>query len=276
MDRMKKLSKHILQWLSEWANVTADQQENLRINVRYATTIINRQASSAQGKCTGTLPFMQIQGCAKYCGVCAFNNLMGEEIMTVQSFNNIADDLWLRQCEQFEIESLQYHRDISGFYSINTIEEVADCHGCCLNLLSANAHIRAVLTNTDTAKTPQVVLQELTSTYTVPLKLFLADRETQHYTAVHICPSTIWHFDPKKRVPTSLTPSALVAKLKSHSDTTYALIRKQSEGSTASEASLESEVNNVFLYIHTITYTSLTSTYALFRKLHLSWRSHYA
>ena len=90
-DRMKKLSKLILQWLSEWANLTADQQENLCINVRYATTI-NRLASAAQVKCAGTLPFMQMQGCSNYCGVCAFNNLMGEEIMTVQSFNNIADD----------------------------------------------------------------------------------------------------------------------------------------------------------------------------------------
>ena len=62
--------------------------------------------------------------------------------------NNIADDLWLRQIEQWGqplTEHLQVHRDINGFYSFHTIEEVLDCFGYSLNLLSSNDALRILL-----------------------------------------------------------------------------------------------------------------------------------
>ena len=88
------------------------------------------------------MPFMQIQGYSNYCGVCALNNLMGKEVVSVERMNNIADDLWLRQVEQLQLsltEILQCHRDITGFYLLHTIEEAVECYGHCLHLLSANS-----------------------------------------------------------------------------------------------------------------------------------------
>ena len=39
---------------------------------------------------------MQLQGETTYCGVCAFNNSVGNESISV---NDIADDMWLQQFE---------------------------------------------------------------------------------------------------------------------------------------------------------------------------------
>ena len=102
-ERLKVLKKQILHWLENWLTLTAEQQENLHQNVIYTTTIICRQSGASQVRPAGTLPFMQLQGQSNYCGLCAFNNLVGQEVITVQRMNNVADYLWLRQSEQLNL-----------------------------------------------------------------------------------------------------------------------------------------------------------------------------
>ena len=41
-------------------------------------------------KQAGSLPFMQLQGDSNHCGVCAFNNLVGQEVTIVHEINEAA------------------------------------------------------------------------------------------------------------------------------------------------------------------------------------------
>ena len=229
-ERMEELRKKILQSLHMWCNLTSVERNNLYSNVRYAVTIIHRQAPSYQVKNAGTLPFMQLQGNSNYCGLCALNNLLGKDILSVQRMNNVADDLWLRQieqCGQCLTDSLQCHRDISGFYSFHTIEESLECFGHSLHLLSANEALRTMLRHKQSSV--KSVLQELERQYGTPIKLLFVDRESEHYTAVHVGSNTIWHFDSKQRTPITLTMEAFVLKLQQQYETTYSLQPKQIE-----------------------------------------------
>ena len=200
-----------MQSLHEWCNLTPAERTNLYGNVRYAVTIIDRGTPSHQIKNAGTLPFMQLQGASNYCGLCAVNNLLGKEIVSVQRMNNIADDLWLRQieqCGQFLTENLQCHRDINGFYSFQTMEEILECFGYSLYLLSANEVLRALLSCKQSSV--KSVLQELAKQYGIPMKLLFVDTDSEHYTAVNVDSNAIWLFDSKQRTPTTLTAEAFV------------------------------------------------------------------
>ena len=144
-ERMMAISTKILQTLHEWSNITPEKRKMFYRNVRYAVTIVNREAPSHEVRLAGTL---QVQGASNYCGLCALNNLLGKDAVSVRRINNIADDLWLRQIEQFEqtlTENLQCHRDINGFYSFQTIEETLECFGFSADLLSENTSLRAML-----------------------------------------------------------------------------------------------------------------------------------
>ena len=147
-------------------------------------------------KQAGTLPFMQMQGQSNYCGLCAFNNLVGQEVISVERMNNVADDLWLRQCEQLNlslIENMQFHRDINGFHSHHTMEEVAECYGYSLQLL--HSAIRALFSDQVTMPNPQVLLREILRNYQPPVKLLIHERDIQHYTVMHIYQNSSWYFD---------------------------------------------------------------------------------
>ena len=94
---MAILKEQVLYGLKIWTTLTRDQQMNFHKNTRYIIQVINQCIHRDRGiKAAGTLPFMQLQGETTYCGVCAFNNLVGKESISV---NDIADDMWLQQFE---------------------------------------------------------------------------------------------------------------------------------------------------------------------------------
>ena len=73
-------------------------------------------------KQAGTLPFMQLQGLSNHCGVCAINNVAGQEVTNVPE---AADELWLKQFEKtgcLVTDDIQRHRDSNGFHSLKTLE----------------------------------------------------------------------------------------------------------------------------------------------------------
>ena len=112
-ERMGDIKKKALQLLQTWCDLTSAERKNLHRNVQYADNIINQGRESRQLKNAGSLPFMQLQGMSNYCGLCALNNLLGKETISIKHMNNIADDLWLRQIEQCGqplTENLQCHR----------------------------------------------------------------------------------------------------------------------------------------------------------------------
>ena len=228
--RMQELQTKILQPLHGWSNLTSEERNSFYGNVRYALTIINRRLPSNQVKLAGTVPFMQLQGASNYCGLCALNNLLGKEVVTIEQMNNIADDLWLRQleqCEQSLTHTLQCHRDINGFYSFHTIEETLQCFGYSMHLLSATTALRPMLGHKQPST--QSVLHELAMQFEMPIKLLIGERDIAHYTAVHVDNNTIWYFDSKNKTPTSLTAEALVLKLQGNHETTYYLQPRLSE-----------------------------------------------
>ena len=228
-ERLQDLMKRFLQTLQEWYTLTPDEKSHFYRNVIYAVTIINREASSNEVKVAGTVPFMQIQGASNYCGLCGLNNILQKEVISVKHMNNIADDLWLRQVEECALGlslkgNLQYHRDINGFYSFQTIEETLQCFGYSLELLSANKSLREMLSSQRPSITSSKrVLQELMTCYGASMKFLLCHRDTAHYTVVHVDNNVIWHLDSQKRSPTSLTKEAFVKKLRDHCGTTYCL-----------------------------------------------------
>ena len=92
-------------------------------------------------------PWMQSQGKSNYCGLCAINNAYSDEKLTVEQLDNIADDLWLRQLEQFSLDltdELQIQRDVNGFYSFEVLREVVECFGD--QLLNLNELVQKPLT----------------------------------------------------------------------------------------------------------------------------------
>lgn len=229
-ERMEEIRKKIVQSLHQWQNLTHVERNNLYNNVRYAVTVINRSTPSHQVRNAGTLPFMQLQGASNYCGLCALNNLLGKETVSVQRMNNIADDLWLRQieqCGQSLTENMQCQRDVNGFYSFHTIEEILECFGHSLHLLAANEALQTMLCCKQISG--ESVLQELSRQYGIPIKLLFVDMESEHYTVAHVDRNTIWHFDSKQRTPVTLTTESLLIKLHHQYETTYCLQPKQTE-----------------------------------------------
>ena len=225
-ERMGDIKKKALQLLQTWCDLTSAERKNLHRNVQYADNIINQGRESRQVKNAGSLPFMQLQGMSNYCGLCALNNLLGKETISIKHMNNIADDLWLRQIEQCGqplTENLQCHRDINGFYSFHTIEEVLDCFGYSLDLLSANDALRTLLGS----KSYSGVLEELVKRYGKSIRLLFVDLECEHYTVVHVENNVIWHFDSKQRTPKTLTTTEFISKLRNQYETTYALQQKK-------------------------------------------------
>ena len=62
------------------------------------------------------------------------------------------------------------------------MEAVLERFGHCLHLLSAHESLSAMLS----CKQSSGVMQELARQYGIPLKLLILDRESEHYTVVHI------------------------------------------------------------------------------------------
>ena len=227
-ERMETLKGRTVHLLQEWVHLTPAERNNFYQNVRYAVTVINREAASHQIKTAGTLPFMQLQGASNYCGVCALNNLLGKDVISVRCMNEAADDLWLRQVDELGqplTENLQCHRDINGFFSWHTMEAVLERFGHCLHLLSAHESLSAMLS----CKQSSGVMQELARQYGIPLKLLILDRESEHYTVVHIDSNAIWYFDSKKRTPTTLTIEEFVTELQHVYEATYCVQPQQTE-----------------------------------------------
>lgn len=206
----------------------ADEKLNLYNNVKYAVTVINRGKISSQVKKAGTLPFMQLQGASNYCGVCAINNLLGREAVSIKYVNNVADDLWLRQIEQCEIpltENIQCHRDVDGFFSFHTIEAVLESYNYTLSLISANNVLMATVQRQNYSS----LIQELASHYGTPTKLLILDTESEHYTAVIIEKSTVWCLDSKKRTPITVRERKFVKSLKEKTTYIYCLQHRVTE-----------------------------------------------
>ena len=70
--------------------------------------------------------------------------------LTVEQLDNIADDLWLRQIEQFSLDltdELQIQRDVNSFYSFEVLREVVECFGD--QLLNLNELVQKSLVPSD-------------------------------------------------------------------------------------------------------------------------------
>ena len=130
--RMDILGKEIEKFLKAWHALTHEQKFNMYLNARYIIQTINVHTTANSVKQAGSLPFMQLQGDSNHCGVCAFNNLVGQEVTTVHEMNVAADELWLRQFEILGLsitDDVQRHRDSNGFHSLDTMLAIASIHG---------------------------------------------------------------------------------------------------------------------------------------------------
>ena len=112
----------------------------LSFKVRYTSLITNHGCNPKDNRTTVD------------CGLCAINNAYSNEKLTVDQLDNIADDLWLRQIEQFSLDltdELQIQRDVNGFYSFEVLREVVGCFGD--QLLNLNELVHEPLTLAETS-----------------------------------------------------------------------------------------------------------------------------
>ena len=111
--------------------------------MRYAITVLGKHGQPLTQNQVTTVshtPFMQAQGCSGYCGLCAPNNAMQRPALTVQGLDNVADDLWLEQLQNMNLEfisDLQQMRSLDGFYSIDVLCKGAEDCGYTLEQLLA-------------------------------------------------------------------------------------------------------------------------------------------
>ena len=226
--RIKPLQLQIRTHLEKWQELSATSQKHLYTNVMYIDKVLNRHSLCRQEvRLVGSLPFMQIQGRSNYCGLCAINNAFGEEKMTIERMNYIADDLWLRQFEQLHqslTDSIQHHRDINGFYSFHVLEEVAHSYGYFFDILHPS--IKAIIQCTQAPPTPQSLVNALKHTYTLPLPIVLVDTVKQHYITIKVDPYAIWLFDSLKKKPQILSPTELMAQLQMYCNSAYAMVSR--------------------------------------------------
>ena len=89
-----------------------------------------------------------------------------DEKLTVEQLDNIADDLWLRQIEQFSLDftdELQIQRDVNGFYSFEVLREVVEYLGD--QLLNLNELVQKPLVPSDFSSPEKFVSAALAKTY---------------------------------------------------------------------------------------------------------------
>ena len=85
--RTETLKHAIQRSFAVWHTHTHAEKCNLYLNARYLIQTINVHASADRVKQAGTLPFMQLQGLSNHCGVCAINNVAGQEVTSVPEMN---------------------------------------------------------------------------------------------------------------------------------------------------------------------------------------------
>ena len=111
-------------------------------------------------------PWMQSQGQSNYCRLCAINNVYSDEKLTVEQLDNIADEFWLCQIEQFSLDltdELQIQRDVNGFYSFEVLREVLECFGD--QLLNLNELVQKPLVPSGFSSPEKFVSAALPKTY---------------------------------------------------------------------------------------------------------------
>ena len=229
-ERVETVKQQMQECLNNWWTLSVMQQTNLYNNTRYILRTINRRLPSASSiQQAGTLPFMQLQGKSHYCGLCALNNLLGSETITVQEIDYIADDLWLRLIEQYGqsiTDEIQSRSDSSGFHSNDALMEVANTIGYCLETITRS--IQLLCTSDIRAGSSQILLHELLRCYEEPVRVLVGDTGIAHYTAIQVFPHIMWYFDSlSKSKPVSITPDDMLDLLVAFKDTTYSLTTKK-------------------------------------------------
>ena len=152
-ERISSLQLQITQYLTSWKQLTIQSKQNLYCNVRYMAQVLGVHADSiiqSQVHISHHKPWMQSQGQSNYCGLCAINSAYSNEKLTVDQLDNIADELWLRQIEQFSLDltdELQIQRDVNGVYSFEVLREVVECFGD--QLLNLNELVQEPLVPSD-------------------------------------------------------------------------------------------------------------------------------
>ena len=161
-ERISSLQLQITPYLKSWKQLTIQSKQNLYCNVRYMAQVVGVHADSiiqSQVHISHHKPWMQSQGQSNYCGLCAINNAYSNEKLTVDQLDNIADDLWLRQIEQFSLDltdELQIQRDVNGFYSFEVLREVVGCFGD--QLLNLNELVQEPLVPSDFSSPGEVCI----------------------------------------------------------------------------------------------------------------------
>ena len=191
----------------------------------HADSIIQSQVHISHHK-----PWMQSQGQSNYCGLCAINNAYSNEKLTVDQLDNIADDLWLRQIEQFSLyltDELQIQRDVNGFYSFEVLREVVGCFGD--QLLNLNELVQEPLVPSDFSSPGKFVSAALGKT-SFPCTLIVYWQERLHYTSIRIeSTSNMWHLDSKQRKPRKLTMRMVQDIMIDKSCYTFVLVRPSAD-----------------------------------------------
>ena len=83
----------------------------------------------------------------------------------MEQLDNIADDLWLHQREQFSLDltdELQIQRDVNSFYSFEVLREVVECFGD--QLLNLNELVQKSLVPSDFSSPENIVSAALAKT----------------------------------------------------------------------------------------------------------------
>ena len=168
-ERLSCLQLQITQYLTSWKQLTVQSKQNLHSNVRYMAQVLGVHADStiqSQVHISHHKPWMQSQGQSNYCRLCAINNAYSDEKLTVEQLENIADELWLCQIEQFSLDltdELQIQRDVNGFYSFEVLREVLECFGH--QLLNLNELVQKPLVPSDFSSPEKFVSAALAKTY---------------------------------------------------------------------------------------------------------------
>ena len=232
-ERISSLQLQITPYLTSWKQLTIQSKQNLYCNVRYMAQVVGVHADSiiqSQVHISHHKPWKQSQGQSNYCGLCAINNAYSNEKLTVDQLDNIADDLWLRQIEQFSLDladELQIQRDVNGFYSFEVLREVVECFGD--QLLNLNELVQEPLVPSDFSSPGKFVSAALGKT-SFPCTLIVYWQEHLHYTSIRIeSTSNMWHLDSKQRKPRKLTMRMVQDIMIDKSCYTFVLVRPSAD-----------------------------------------------
>ena len=132
---------------------------------------------------------------------------MQRPALTVQGLDNVADDLWLEQLQNMNLEfisDLQQMRSLDGFYSIDVLCKGAE--DCRYTLEQLDGSILKSQGNTITARS---LLQSPTNA------LIIAHVEENHYSTVVSHSGSLVHLNSLKRKPTFISERWLDQKIQS-------------------------------------------------------------